>query len=252
MKQQYTAFAEVYDRMMHDVDRDAWIAYLDGFLKKDGAHEILECACGTGANAIRLYRLGYHVTGSDVSPEMLMEARNNAFKAGAKRIIFICEDMRKLKIHRPVDAILSVCDGVNYLTKLKDVESFFVHAADSLKPGGLLLFDVSSAFKLRKILGTNTFTEETGDYAYIWKNNYDPKTKLCEMELTCFVKRGEQYDRFAEKHIQRAYSVEELKRALDRAGFIDVRVYDAFTLAEPNAHSERVQFVAKRGNRNGE
>lgn len=247
MKQQYTAFAEVYDKMMHDVDRDAWIAYLDGFLKENNAHNILDCACGTGANAIRLYQLGYHVTGNDVSPEMLMEARNNAYKAGAKHIIFICEDMRKLKIHKPVDAIVSVCDGVNYLTSLKDAESFFKHSADSLKPGGMLLFDVSSAYKLRKTLGMNTFTEETEDYAYIWKNNYDPKTKLCEMDLTCFVKRGEQYDRFAEKHIQRAYSVEELKRALGCAGFTEVRVYEAFTREAPKSNSERIQFVAIKG-----
>ncbi len=246
MKRQYSAFAEVYDKMMHDVDRDAWIDYLDGFLKEAGAHNILDCACGTGANAIRLYWRGYHVTGNDVSPEMLMEARNNAFMQGARQIIFICEDMRKLRIHKPVDAILSVCDGVNYLLSLQDAESFFRHAHDSLRTGGLLLFDVSSAYKLRKILGTNTFTEETADYAYIWKNNYDPKTKLCEMELTCFVKKDDLYDRFTEKHVQRAYSIDELKRALARAGFADVQVYDAFTREPPRQNSERLQFAAVR------
>ena len=107
-----------------------------------------------------------------------MEARNNAFKEGAKGVIFICEDMRKLTIHKPIDALISVCDGVNYLTSQKDVESFFMHAAACLKPGGTLLFDVSSPYKFSDILGTNTFTEETEDYAYIWKNNYDPASML--------------------------------------------------------------------------
>ena len=51
MKNQYTAFAPVYDRMMHDVDRNAWIDYLDGFLRDNGAHRIMDCACGTGATA---------------------------------------------------------------------------------------------------------------------------------------------------------------------------------------------------------
>lgn len=244
MNRQYSAFAHTYDSMMHDVDRDRWISYLDGFLREHGAHNILDCACGTGVNAIGLYKRGYHVTGNDVSPDMLMEARNNAFCQGARGIIFICEDMRKLKLHKPVDAIVCVCDGVNYLTSQKDVESFFSHAADCLKPGGLLLFDVSSAYKYREILACNTFTEETDDYAYIWKNNYDPISKLCEMTLTAFVKRGEQFDRFTETHLQRSYSEDELTCALSKAGFAVIRSYDAFTRDPVRADSERIQYLA--------
>lgn len=246
MNRQYSVFARCYDKMMHDVDRDAWADYLDGFLREHGAHDIMDCACGTGAMAIRLKKRGYHVTGNDASPEMLMEARNNAYKAGEKRIIFICEDMRKLKIHKQIDAIVSVCDGVNYLLTAKDVESFFTHAASCLKPGGLLLFDISSAYKLRKMLGLNTFTEETDEYAYIWKNRFDPKTKLCEMDLTFFLKNGTQYDRFSETHVQRAHTVEELKRLLSKAGFTDIGVYDAFTREPYRQNSERIQFTAVR------
>ncbi|MBQ6235287.1 MAG: class I SAM-dependent methyltransferase, partial [Clostridia bacterium] len=116
-----------------------------------------------------------------------------------------------------------------------------------LKPGGLLLFDISSPYKFRRILGTNTFTEETEEYAYIWKNNYDPKSRLCEMTLTGFVKRGEQYDRFTETHLQRAHTAEEIRSALKRAGFENVRSYDAFTRNPAKASSERIQFAAIRG-----
>lgn len=247
MSKAYTAFAEVYDRMMHDVDRDAWAAYLDGFLKEAGTKTVLDCACGTGAMAIALHKLGYRVIGNDVSPEMLMQARNNAFMARAKEIIFICEDMRKLRIHKPVDALVCVCDGVNYLTADEDVDAFFSHAATALNPGGVLLFDVSSPYKFDRILGGNTFTEETDDYAYIWKNNYDPKSQLCEMTLTGFVKNGAQYDRFTETHLQRAHTVEALTEALKNAGFTDVAVYDAFTRNPVRPDSERLQFVAKKG-----
>lgn len=244
MNKQYGAFARVYDTMMHDVDRDAWADYIDGFLKDAGAHDVLDCACGTGAMAIRLFKRGYHVIGNDVSPEMLMEARNNAFREGAKGIIFICEDMRKLTIHKPIDALVSVCDGVNYLTSCQDLELFFQHASSCLKPGGTLLFDVSSPYKFSEVLGTNTFTEETEAYAYIWKNNFDPASKLCEMNLTFFVKNGTQYDRFTETHIQRSHTEEELKATLRKTGFADVRVFDAFTREPAKDTSERMQFVA--------
>lgn len=243
---QYGRFAAYYDAMMHDVDRAAWTDYLDGFLKETGAKEVLDCACGTGAMTIALFKRGYRMLGNDVSPEMLMQARNNAFREGCKNIIFICEDMRRLRIHKPIDAIVCVCDGVNYLTQKKDVASFLRCAYDCLKPGGLLLFDVSSAYKLSHVLGNNTFTEETDDYAYIWKNAYDPKTALCEMQLTCFVRNGDRYDRFTETHLQRAYGERELTALLKETGYADVRAYRAFTREPVEKDSERIQFAARK------
>ena len=126
MKNQYTAFAPVYDRMMHDVDRNAWIDYLDGFLRDNGAHRIMDCACGTGAAAILLYKKGYHVTGNDVSPEMLIEARNNAFREGAKGwlpVSRLCVDLvSRLKTRTsyfPANCLKAVARSVT--------PTFFVH-----------------------------------------------------------------------------------------------------------------------------
>ena len=247
MKEAYGAFAAVYDQMMYDVDRDAWASYLDGFLKEAGAHDILDCACGTGAMTIRLFQRGYHIVGSDVSDEMLSEARENARIAGANSIVFVQQDMRKLIVHKPIDAILSACDGVNYLTSVKEVRTFFECAAACLKPGGLLLFDVSSPYKFSEVLGANTYTEETEDYTYIWKNNYDPHSRLCEMNLTCFVREGAKYVRFSERHLQRAHATEELLEALHKAGFSRTDVYGAFTKKSPTPKCERIQFAAKKG-----
>ncbi len=244
MIRQYGRFASVYDKMMHDVDRNAWVSYLDGFLKNNGAIDVLDCACGTGAMTIRLRKLGYNVIGSDISTEMLFEARNNALNEGVKDIVFIQEDMTKLNLHKPVDAVVSACDGLNYLTSRKDVSSFFKHAALCLKQKGLLLFDISSPYKFRSVLADNTFTEETDDYAYIWKNNFDSKTRLCEMNLTVFLKNGSHYDRFSESHLQRSHSVDELTKSLAEAGFTKVSVYDAFTRDPVRPYSERIQFAA--------
>ena len=244
---QYGRFAGVYDAMMHDVDREAWAAYLDALLQEYGAHEIMDCACGTGAMSIALYKRGYRVIAGDVSEDMLIEARSNALSAGAKSIVFICEDMRKLRLHKPVDALISVCDGVNYLTSKKDVLSFFQSAYACLKPNGALLFDISAPYKFESILDNNTFTEETDEYAYIWKNAYDPKSRLCEMDLTCFVKNGATYERFSETHLQRAHTVDELIELLQQAGFTDLSIMHAFTREPVKTDSERIQFAARKG-----
>ncbi len=236
----YERFAKLYDALMRDVDYDAWAAYINGFLPP--ACSVAECACGTGELSLRLANAGHKLTGIDISREMLAVASEKARKDG-KNIPFVCMDMRHFSLHKPVDAVLCACDGVNYLNSREAAADFFRAADKALKPGGLLLFDISSRFKLSTILGCNSFVEDDGDNAYIWKNYYDAETKLIEMRLSFFTREGKNYTRFTETHVQRAHSVTELSNALKQTGF-DAKVYDAFTRSAPGEDSERIQFVA--------
>ena len=239
----YGDFAGMYDPLMKDVDYDAWAGYLLGFLGRENLR-IADCACGTGEITLRLARAGHTVTGVDISGDMLRIASEKARRA-ALRIPFAEQDMRKLALHRPQDAIVCACDGVNYLDSLKAAEDFFKAAGAALKAGGLLLFDISSRYKLENILGCNTFAEDGQEGAYIWRNNYDPQSRLIEMELTFFERQGGLYRRFTERHIQRAHDTGELLRALNKAGF-DAEAYDFETTEPPRPSSERVQFLGRK------
>ena len=179
--------------------------------------------------------------------EMLRIAAENA-RAERVNVPFVCQDMRRLALHRPADAVLAVCDGVNYLT-LKGAESFFANAYAALREGGMLLFDISSRYKLSTILGNNTFAEDESAAAYIWKNAYDEQTKQIQMELTLFEKQADgRYVRFNESQIQRAHSQREMEGALKRTGFERIEAFDAFTFDAPNEKSERIQFRAIKPN----
>jgi ubiquinone/menaquinone biosynthesis C-methylase UbiE len=249
MTEEYGKFASVYDLLMQDVPYAAWTRYLVGILSRHGVlpgASLLDCACGTGAFSIRLAQEGYSVTGCDRSPEMLAFAQEKARKAGVK-IPFVLQDMRELTLHKPVDAINCACDGVNYLLGDEDAEAFFLSAYRALKPGGLLLFDVSSAYKLEHILGGHTYGDDTKGCTYLWRNRYDPTVHLLEMKLAFFqTKEDGVYTRFDERHIQRAYGEEELKSLLERAGFQIEGVFEWPGKQEPNPKSERIQFVARK------
>ena len=66
------------------------------------------------------------------------------------------------------------------------------------------------------------------------------------MYLNFFCKqRDGSYRRFYEEHLQRGHSVEELTKALKKAGFLNVEIFDGFSFAEPTEESERVLFVAQ-------
>ena len=171
----YTGFAEVYDRLMSDVDYPAWAAFYTELLRSRGISggTLCECACGTGGLTLPLQRAGWQVTGADLSQEMLEQAQRKAREEGLP-VRFVCQDMRRLQLHHPVDAVLATCDGVNYLLKEKDLTAFLRSAWTALRPGGCLAFDVSTPRKLSKVLGDSLLAEDTPEITYLWQNHLRP------------------------------------------------------------------------------
>lgn len=239
----YGKFAGLYDPLMKDVDYDRWAEYIASFLP-EGSLRIADCACGTGEITIRLAKMGYTLTGIDISEDMLRIAAEKARKSALK-LPFICQNMAELQLHRPQDAIVCACDGVNYLDSLEQVGRFFSAAYAVLKPNGLLLFDISSRHKLENVLDCNTFAEDDGERAYIWKNCYDPESKLISMELSFYEKQGELYRRFEESHIQRAHEEKELLSAMEKAGF-DAAAYGFLTRRQAAEDCQRIQFIGRK------
>lgn len=243
---QYGKLAGLYDHFMSGVDYGAWASYVAGFLPASAF--IVECACGTGEISLRLAKMGYSVTASDISQDMLMEAAAKQRRQGlsAAKLRFVQMDMRSVSAHKKADAVVACCDGVNYLASLEDVDRFFRAAHAALKPGGRLLFDVSSRYKLQSVLSNNAFCDNGADAAYLWQNEYDPESKLIRMELSFFRREdGGLYERFDEVHIQRAHSVRELGNRLEKAGF-KYSVYAFGGTEAPGETCERIQFVAEK------
>lgn len=242
----YTHFAQVYDELMGSVDYDKWANYLHSLIgaRIDGAKTLVDCACGTGSLSIRLSKLGYAVTGVDISEQMLEAAQAKSYK-NALNIPFVRQDICNFLLHKSQDVVNCACDGVNYILTRKRLDGFLASSRRALKSGGLLLFDVSSRYKLESILGTNTFALSEDPCPYIWENYFDEAAGIIEMHLTGFIKRGGMYSRFDELHRQKAHTEAELISALKDNGFLNIEVFDAFTANTPKAKCERLQFIAK-------
>ncbi len=244
----YTSFAEVYDQLMDDVNYERWADLYREILMAYGVNggKVCECACGTGGLTIPLQRRGYQMTGVDLSQEMLWIAAQKARKQGMG-IPFVQQDMRKLHLHRQMDAVLATCDGVNYLLGDEDAAAFFSAAWNALRPGGVLAFDVSTPWKLENMLGSQIICEDRPQVTYMWQNRYDAARRLLDMHLCIFIRQKDgTYRRIDEEQRQRGHTIEGLTALLHGVGFTNVHVFGNSRMESPREGEQRWHFAAMK------
>ncbi len=241
----YKGFAYYYDALMKNVDYQEWTNQVERIFNKYGKKPktIVDLACGTGGVTNVLASRGYQVTGIDISEDMLFVAREKARKSGLK-ISYVCQDMAELTLHRPVDAVLCMCDGFNYILDKDRLQKTMNRIAGYLNKGGILVFDISTYYKLSSILGNSTMADNNEQLSFIWFNYFDRESGLLEMNLTFFDKQGRMYRRSDETHVQRAYTEEEIRELLQASGFSEIAVFSARNLNPPGKRSHRAFYAA--------
>ena len=244
----YQRFAAVYDFLMRDVDYNGWADYYSALVSRHGItlNAAADCGCGTGSITIALARRGVRMTGVDKSPEMLSVACEKARHNGVS-IQFVRQDMRRLRLHRPVDCVFSCCDAINYLCTPGDAQTFFRTAYASVRPGGGVFFDLSTDYKLSRVLGNHCLGSTAEQVAYIWQNHFDIGKRILQMDLTFFVREQDgRYSRFDETHLQRAHTVHELRGWIRDAGFDEPVFYGDRTMSPPSEQEQRIHVAAIR------
>ncbi len=245
----FTLIAPYYDELMHNVPYDFWVRYLLKLVDRYRlrVQSILDLACGTGNVAIRLARLGYEVWGIDISAPMVAEAKRKAQAEGVG-IHYEVQDAAQLQLGRRFDLVISLFDSLNYILSPEHLQEAFRRVYAHLEPGGAFIFDVNTEYALREGLFDQDNLTSRRRLLYRWKSRYDEETRLCTVDMEFWLRdeKGDLVHHFTEVHRQRAYSLDELKLMLMRAGFDHSRAFHAYTLRSPNATTDRAFFVATR------
>lgn len=256
----YTGFAAVYDTFMDNVPYREWGEYIHSMLCEKGVKDglVLDLGCGTGTMTEILAGYGYDMIGADNSEDMLELAMEKRIQSGHD-ILYLLQDMREFELYGTVRAVVSVCDSLNYITDPEDLENVFRLVNIYLDPGGIFLFDFNTEYKYREVMGDCTIAEDRGVCSFIWDNYYYEEERINEYDLTLFVretgqpdpdtdepdKEGQLYRRYTETHYQRAYTLEEMQRLLEKAGLVFEAAYDMDTKEVPGDTSERICVIAR-------
>lgn len=245
MMESYTVLSQYYDQLTTDVPYLRWADYIE---KQFARHKrpirtVVELGCGTGTLAAILAGRGYQVTAVDLSPDMLSVA---AEKCEGLDVRLVCQDMSRLVVPEPVDAVICCLDSLNYVTRPASVQRTFRQVYSALKPGGLFLFDVKTPCALEGADG-QVYIDENDEVYCVWRGEYDKRRRICGYGIDLFILQDDgSWYRDGEYHEEYAYTMAELSDWLISAGFHSVKQFGNLRLSAPKDSEERVFFTARK------
>jgi len=244
----YGVLAEYYDSLTTDVDYENWADFLEKLFARSGEEilRVVDLGCGTGSLTAELTTRGYEMTGVDLSEDMLAVAADKC-SVFEQPPLFLHQDMAKLTLFSPADAVVCCLDSLNYVTKPAAVQRTFQRVFDNLRPGGLFVFDIRTPSFLRAMDG-QVFLDETEDLCCIWRGEFSQRRNILSYYMDLFALDSDgKWLRDGELHEEYAYEPEELALWLTQAGFTRVKQYGERKLRPPREDEERIFFTAYKG-----
>lgn len=238
----YHEFAYFYDEFNGEADYDALYTEVKRQLDAHGIRDgiVADLGCGTGELTLMLTQAGYDMIGIDQSEQMLCVVQDKAQQLGLSgQLLLLRQDLLQLDLYGTIRAAVSTFDTFNHLP---DLDKAIGNAGFFMEKGGLLLFDMNTPYKHQEVLGGNRFTFEQEDARCVWQNHYDPATRRVEIQVDIdYLETGEH---FREDFFEYTYTLEEVRAALEKHGFVLESVCDGETFGPLTQQSERFFFCA--------
>ncbi len=246
-ERQFDDIAFLYDELMAGVPYRGWVEYLQRILQhyKYAPKTVLDLCCGTGTVSLILAKMGYRVTGVDISAGMVDYARSKAAGQGLD-VDFHVQDAAELRLGKRFDLVISLFDSLNYILDASALQNTFYRVYEHLQPGGLFIFDMNTELALAGRFFDQNNLGSGAPVIYEWRSTYDPDTRICTVNMNFIYRRRGEERHVRIVHYQRAYAVEEVTDMLRRAGLDVLAVYNGYTLRRASSQSDRVFFIARK------
>ena len=218
-------------------------------LECEASAHLLDVPCGNGRLSFELAGRGYHVTGVDISEEFIQEAKSRlnppADAGGTDDLIapvdFILVNMRNIEGEAIYDGAYCFGNSFGFL-EYAHMESFLSGVARALKPGARFVVETGMAAESILTKFEAEASHQIEDILVTIKEHYLAEESCIDTEYV-FERNGEVESRKAKHWI---YTVAEIRRMLERAGFKVLNVYGSLKFEPYALGSEELFVIARR------
>lgn len=180
----YDSFEEFRDPQTYDLETEAFDedrSLIETWARSLGG-PLLDLACGTGRMALRMAAQGYEVTGVDIMPEMIEQARKKAADRTLS-VEWVVSDGRAFHLQKQFPFIFMLCHAWQFFLTREDQEALLARVREHLQPGGCFLFETRNpnSHNLLPVHhpGPQTYpTAEGGQFIVTEQKRYDPLTQI--------------------------------------------------------------------------
>lgn len=251
MNKVFDAYAAYYDLIYENKDYAGEAAYVDGLIRRNhpGAKDILDLGCGTGSHARELAKLGYTVTGVDLSEAMVQRAQERSAQSSISDSSFMQGDLRTFRAGRTYDTVLALFHVMSYQTSNADLAAAMETASAHLHPGGLFIFDCwygpgvltdPPQHRVRQFRGDGVEARRTATPVHL------PNEDRVEVHYEISVERPGGSETINEIHVMRYLFAPEVDLMLEAAGMKRIALETWMSGGEPTLQTWNACFVAIR------
>jgi len=227
---------ELYDLFYADRPYKEQADFIHRYLERYASTQtrrILELACGTGSHALILEKLGFDMTATDYSHDMIACAQRKASAAKAKTQFYI-QDMRNLDVPgRPFDACICLFDSIGYVETDEGLRQTLQGVHRHLRPSGLFLFEfwhATAMLQHYEPFRSKRWENQEGEVVRIAETELDVARNIAKVTYTIY-ETTSQGDSHVSKETQtnRFFLVQEMADLLTVNGFSLIKSFDGFT-----------------------
>jgi SAM-dependent methyltransferase len=213
----YSFFSQVYDFLIGDsafpyLQQAFWHSvktFAPDF------RSLADVGCGTGRFLLQVSRLPIELIGIDRSESILTVAGR---RVAHRPVLLLRQDMRHLRLPRPVDLITCRNQTINYLLSANDLRRAFRAVAGNLRRGGTFLFDFIARLAVRFAASRIRETIRLPDHTLEFDGTINPARNLSTIRIR-LIPRDNAGSPILEVHRQRWFRPAAIARLLGRAGF---------------------------------
>ena len=217
-----------------------WASWIDEVVRKYSVKgkKVLDVPCGIGRVSYFLSKLGYEITGVDISEKMVKKSKENVPNG-----VFIKGDMRKLtQVLRgeTYDIIINIFNSLGYYEEEDDLK-ILREFRGVIKDNGILIVNLDN----RDFLIYNKpeiVHSYVPPYLVVDRNVFDPFTSRLQVTRS-YIKDGKEVEKIS--FSQRFYSLHEIVQLMKKAGFEVVDVYSGYSWKKFEISDPQMTIIAK-------